>query len=150
MKSYTYSGGTWQTINDPLPLIKSANIGSEEGFLSLGFCPYKSRLACRAGRVTIYARNHEVISAKRQDKEIPYDFLCIFYLEGSYVRVWIADFPMLTLFLSEVDAHPEPVDSSIERLIDDVDFQRVVSLMPIILDELFNGRLTITVKSTKV
>jgi hypothetical protein len=151
MKSYKYDNETWTPINDPVPPLQPRALGVDDlpspprgkTLSTYGFSQTRrTTLVCRAGSVNVYARNHEKLNAKRQVNEFPYDFLCEFTVNASDVRVWIVDFPLLLKFLSQIEAHPEPID----RGVDLSEVHDLISIASSVLNDFYMGNLEITVK----
>lgn len=113
MRSYAYSDGSFQPCQDSLPktsirskygqpsrdaeLYEAAM--KEAGFRVSSGSEYRSRI----GFLTVYTRNHTSLSARRAD-DVEFDFLCEVSIGGSYIRIWVPDFPNLFSFFNAIGA----------------------------------------------
>lgn len=120
MRSYSYSDGEWKLCKDPLPptVSKSGDYTArhtyEQALTELGFSKYGSDYASCLGDVIVHARDHARLDSGRKLRE-GFDFLCVLYIGGSYIRVWIVDLYNLFHFLRTIEATPKEALKSLPQ-----------------------------------
>lgn len=163
MRSYDYREGKWTPVKDTLPptVRKPARLLTEteprkqyqrytDALQRLGFATDGTLWReTRLGRLTIRGRDHAQLPMERLASET-YDFLCELFVAGSYVRVWIEDLPTLHFFLTDVQAERESEqDDTLREFLESERMRNVLANIDMVLDDLREGVLEITVKSPK-
>jgi hypothetical protein len=158
MRSYTYSAGKWEPCKDILPPTASSTLlryhpteaerrawdAYRDALEQAGFAAEApSRYTCRFGTLTVYARDHATLAQTRKQTEF-YDFLCVLRLGGMAVRVWVDSLPNLFLFFCDVDARP--VDETLRDFLTDDSFQKMISNVAGLADQMWEGRTRIKIE----